>query len=209
MLYLYIVRHGETEWNKESRIQGRLNSSLTTKGREYAKLLGECLKDKKFTHIISSPSQRTIETAELIKGNRNIQVVTDERIMEMHMGTWQGMTKNEIKALYPREYDHFIKKPDGYQNEGAESFVDMNKRATEFLNELKNSKLSGNLLVVTHGLLIKTLFTVFKGIEIKDLWTEPTVEGTSLTIVKMDQDQYEFMLESDMSHVNGKGATLN
>ncbi|MCQ6276948.1 histidine phosphatase family protein [Bacillus sp. V3B] len=204
MVYLYIVRHGETEWNKEERIQGRLNSSLTTKGKEYAKLLSERLKDTEFDHILSSPSERTLETAQLIKGNRNIRIRTDERIMEMHMGPWQGMKKTEIKALYPYEYDHFMNKPDGYRNKGAESFVDMNKRAVDFLNEIRSRKISGNLLVVTHGLFIKSLYLLFKGIDLKEIWTEPTVEGTSLTIVKIDHDRIELILEGDMSHVKGK-----
>ena len=61
--------------------------------------------------------------------------------------------------------------------------------------------MNGNILVVTHGLLIKTLFAIFKGIEIKDIWKEQTVEGTSLSIVKMDQEELEILLEGDMSHV--------
>ena len=208
MLYLYIVRHGETEWNKEDRIQGRLDSSLTAKGREYAALLSKRLEDTKFAHIMSSPSERALETATLIRGNRDIAIVTDERIMEMSMGPWQGMTKGEIKARYSHEYDCFMNKPDDYRNEGAESFVDMNKRATDFLNEIRSRKISGNLLVVTHGLFIKSLYLLFKGIELKDIWTEPTVEGTSLTIVKIDQDQHELILEGDMSHVKETGVIL-
>lgn len=206
MLYLYIVRHGETEWNKEDRIQGRLDSSLTAKGKAYARLLSERLSDKEFDHIISSPSERTVETAQLIKGNKNIQLVTDERIMEMHMGPWQGMKKTEIRALYPNEYDDFMNKPDRYRNKDAESFVDMHKRATDFLNEIRSRKIDGNLLIVTHGLFIKSLYLLFKGIDVKDIWIEPTVEGTSLTIVKINEDQIELILEGDMSHVKGKEA---
>lgn len=206
MLYLYIVRHGETEWNKEDRIQGRLDSSLTAKGKAYARLLSERLSDKEFDHIISSPSERTVETAQLIKGNKNIQLVTDERIMEMHMGPWQGMKKTEIRALYPNEYDDFMNKPDRYRNKDAESFVDMHKRAADFLNEIRSRKIDGNLLIVTHGLFIKSLYLLFKGIDVKDIWIEPTVEGTSLTIVKINEDQIELILEGDMSHVKGKEA---
>jgi broad specificity phosphatase PhoE len=204
MISLYIVRHGETEWNKEERIQGRLDSSLTAKGKEYAKLLSERLRDTQFDHIISSPSERTIETAQLIKGNRNLQIVTDERIMEMHMGPWQGMKKKEIKALYSHEYDYFMNKPDVYRNEDAESFADMYKRAEDFLHDIRSKEINGNLLVVTHGLFIKSLCLLFKGIDLKDIWTEPTVEGTSLTIVKINHDRIELILEGDMSHVKGK-----
>ena len=164
----------------------------------------ERLRDTEFDHIISSPSERTIETAELIKGNRNLQVVTDERIMEMHMGPWQGMQKQEIKALYPQEYDYFMNKPDVYQNKDAESFADMYKRAEDFLDEIRSREIDGNLLIVTHGLFIKSLCLLFKGIDLKDVWTEPTVEGTSLTIVKINHDGVELIMEGDMSHVEGK-----
>ena len=204
MLYLYIVRHGETEWNKEGRMQGRLNSNLTPRGKKYAMLLGERLKDTEFAHIISSPSGRTLETVQLIKGNRDIPIITDERIMEMNLGSWQGMKQDDLKKQYPNEYEHFINKPDDHQIEGAESLTEMSNRATEFLTELKKSRDNGNLLVVTHGRFISALYAVFKGVELKDIWAGPTVQGTSLTIVKLDQEQYEVLLEADMSHVQGE-----
>ena len=208
MLYLYIVRHGQTEWNAEGRIQGRLDSQLTEKGKEYAKLLGEKLQDVPFIQIISSPSLRTMATAEIIKGDREISIIKDKNIMEMDLGTWQGSTIEEIKSQFPEEYDCYRNRPDVYQNKDAESFMDIKKRAENFLEEFKKSPQNGNLLVVTHGLFIKSLFTIFKGIELKDIWTEPTVEGTSLTIVKLDEGHAEIMIEGDMSHLTGKGAAL-
>lgn len=203
MLYLYIVRHGETEWNKEGRMQGRLNSNLTPMGKKYATRLGERLKDTEFAHIISSPSGRALETVQLIKGNRDIPIMTDERIMEMNLGSWQGLRHDDLKKKYPNEYEQFINKPDNHQIEGAESLTEMSNRATEFLTGLKKSRDNGNLLVVTHGRFISALYAVFKGVELKDIWAGPTVQGTSLTIVKLNQEQYEVLLEADMSHVHG------
>jgi broad specificity phosphatase PhoE len=202
MLTLYIVRHGETDWNKEGRIQGRLNSQLTEKGRHNAKVLGERLKDIDFAKIITSPSGRTIETTELIVKDRDMLVQTNERIMEMDMGPWQGLLKSEIRAQYPEAYECFMNRPELYQNENAESFIDIYKRAVDFLHELKSSNQTGNLLIISHGLFIKALFLTIKGIEIKDFWTEPTVEGTSLSIVKIDATETKLLLEGDMSHAN-------
>lgn len=200
MLTLYIVRHGETDWNREDRIQGRLNSHLTEKGRHNAKVLGERLKDIDFAKIITSPSGRTLETTELILGDRDVLVQKNEMIMEMDMGPWQGLMKSEIKEQFPDVYECFMNSPQLYQNEDAESFIDIYKRAEDFLQELKSSKQTGNLLIVTHGLFIKALFLVIKGIEIKDFWTKPTVEGTSLSIVKIDTEEMKLTLEGDMSH---------
>ena len=202
MLTLYIVRHGETEWNKEDRIQGRLNSHLTEKGRRNAQLLGERLKEIDFAKVITSPSGRTIETTKLIREDRDMFVQTNERIMEMDMGPWQGLLKSEIRSKYPDAYECFMNRPELYQNEDAESFIDIYKRAEAFLHELRSSKQTGNLLIVSHGLFIKALFLTIKEIKIKDFWTEPTVEGTSLSIVKMDAEETKLLLEGDMSHVN-------
>lgn len=188
------------------RIQGRLDSHLTEKGRSYAKRLGERLKETEFTRVIASPSQRTLETAKLIIGDRNIPIVQDERIMEMAMGPWQGMTRAEIRLQYPNEYDWFMSRPELYQIFGAETFFDMRKRAEDFLTELTNGTLNGNVLVVSHGLLIQTLLAIFKGIEIKDIWKEQTVEGTSLSIVKVHKEGQEILLEGDMGHVTNKEA---
>ncbi len=207
VLSLYIVRHGETEWNQEDRIQGRYNSSLTEKGRKYARLLGERLKTVEFAGVISSPSERALETTELILESRGLLYQRDEWIMEMDMGPWQGLTKTEIREQFPDEYDCFMTSPHLYQNGEAETFIDMYKRAEDFLARLKNRKLTGNILVVSHGLFIKALFLVIKGIPINDFWTEPTVDGTSLSVVKVVHGEMEFMLEGDMGHVSDKGTT--
>lgn len=202
LLYLYIVRHGETEWNAAGRIQGRLDSRLTEKGRRYAAMLGEKLQETEFIRIISSPSSRALQTAKLIKGDRDIPVFQDERIMEMALGPWQGMTLSEIQLQYPKEYEWFTTRPELYQIIGAESFFDMKKRAEDFLSELQNSPFSGNLLIVTHGLFIKILLAVVKGIEIKEIWKEKTVEGTSLSIIKIDGEDISMIVEDDTSHLN-------
>lgn len=208
MLTLYLVRHGETEWNREDRIQGRMNSSLTEKGRKSARLLGERLKEIEFAGVITSPSERTLETTELILEGRDLLYQRDERVMEMDMGPWQGLTKTEIREKFPEAYDCFMTRPDLYQNGEGETFIDMYKRAEGFLTGLKNSDVEGNLLVVSHGLFIKSLFLVIKGIPIKDFWTEPTVDGTSLSIVKVESGKMEFVLEGDMGHLSEKSAEL-
>ncbi|WP_409975391.1 histidine phosphatase family protein [Bacillus sp. Bva_UNVM-123] len=79
MYHLYVIRHGETEWNTEKRFQGRLDSDLTDKGKTDAKELSERLKEIEFERIISSPSKRTMETAKFVKGEKttNVETVID------------------------------------------------------------------------------------------------------------------------------------
>lgn len=94
-----MTRHGQTEWNRERRLQGRLDSDLTTIGSENAKLLGEHLSKVPFDAIYASPSGRTMMTASLIKGNRPIKVFTDEDLQEIYMGSWEGQQQSDVEKI--------------------------------------------------------------------------------------------------------------
>lgn len=200
MLHLYIIRHGETEWNTEKRMQGRLDSDLTEKGRNDAQLLGERLKDTVFERIISSPSQRTLDTAKHICGKRDIPIETDERLMEIALGAWQGKTEDEIKELFPSQYDLYWNQPHMYENAEGERFIDVMDRVASFLEELIDTTPLGNVLVVTHGVVLKTLYLLCRNASIDQLWDPPFIHGASLTIVKLHNGEKELVLEGCMAH---------
>ncbi|MED3552449.1 histidine phosphatase family protein [Cytobacillus praedii] len=200
MLHLYIIRHGETEWNTEKRMQGRLDSDLTEKGKNDALLLGERLKDTVFERIISSPSKRTIDTALHVCEKRQIPIETDERLMEIALGEWQGKTEEEIKALFPAQYDLYWNYPSMYENQEGESFMDVMDRVASFLKELVDTTPVGNVLVITHGVVLKTLYLLCRNAPIDRLWDPPFMHGTSLTIVKLHNGKKELMLEGCMAH---------
>jgi broad specificity phosphatase PhoE len=200
MLYLYVIRHGETEWNKEKRSQGRLDSSLTVKGKEDARLLGSRLQDTEFKQIISSPSGRTLETARLVRGEREISLLTDERLMEIDLGEWQGKTEEEIKTLYSDEFHSYWNEPESYTSVGGETFVQVQQRLGDFLKNLEKTGTNGNVLIVTHGVVIKTLYLLCRHSSLKLLWDPPFIHGTSLTILKLDAGRKELLLEACVSH---------
>lgn len=200
MLHLYFVRHGETEWNAQKRIQGRLDSDLTEDGVRHAKQLGEKLSMIDFEAVISSPSNRTRKTAQLIMGNRNLPFKTDERLMEIHLGAWQGLTTEEIQAKDSERYECYYHHPDLFTNEQGENFHDVKARLETVLRSLEETYTSGNLLIVTHGVVIKTLQMICKQNPIEKIWDEPFIDGTSLSIVKVEAGKRELLLEGDTSH---------
>ncbi|RSD28953.1 histidine phosphatase family protein [Mesobacillus subterraneus] len=200
MLHLYVIRHGETEWNKEKRSQGRLDSALTMKGEEDAILLGERLKDTEFRQIISSPSGRTLDTARLVKGERLIPLITDERLMEIDLGTWQGKTEAEIKSHYPNAFDSYWNQPEAYENEDGETFLQVQQRLLQFLEDLEKKMTEGNVLIVTHGVVIKTLHLLCRNASISQVWDPPYIHGTSLTVLTLSGGKKELKLEACISH---------
>jgi broad specificity phosphatase PhoE len=200
VLHLYVVRHGETEWNKEKRSQGRLDSALTKKGEEDARLLGERLKDIEFCRIISSPSSRTLETSKLLKRDRPIPLLTDHRLMEIVLGPWQGKTEAEIEEQYPEDFDAYWNQPEVYISDGGETFLQVQQRLAGFLKDLEKTTKDGNVLIVTHGVVIKTLYLLCRNVPIKNVWDPPFIHGTSLTILTMMDGEKELVLEGCIAH---------
>ncbi|MGL6113665.1 MAG: histidine phosphatase family protein, partial [Cetobacterium sp.] len=107
MLEIYFIRHGQTEWNTQGMMQGRNNSPLTTEGKEQAKKLSKYLENEVFTALLSSPLGRAMETAEIIKGNRDQSIDTIDEFQEIAMGKVEGIPRSEFEITYPEEFFNF------------------------------------------------------------------------------------------------------
>src|SRR5918999_6281569 len=101
---LIIVRHGQTQWNLKLVRQGHLDSPLTERGIAQAKALGERLARETFTALYSSDLGRALQTAQMIAAATGHKIVTDARLRERHLGIFQGLNGDEIRAKYPEEY---------------------------------------------------------------------------------------------------------
>ncbi|MCK6208245.1 histidine phosphatase family protein [Bacillus infantis] len=205
MLDLYFVRHGETEWNKSGRMQGRLDSNLTEKGLGDAERLREYLREMQFDEIISSPSSRTIQTAEKLAGSSTASIRTDERLMEIHLGQWQGKTGDEIKMLFPEQYGYYWNEPEKFENPEGETFLDVKTRLAGFLQELGASRGTGKILIVTHAVVIKTAVMLANKVTVNEIWEPPFIHGTSLTHMTYRDGELELVLAGDLSHIGVPG----
>ncbi|MBR1862297.1 MAG: histidine phosphatase family protein [Lachnospiraceae bacterium] len=150
---LYIVRHGQTVWNAEGRLQGSEDIELNENGRELAGKLGESLEGVKFDRIYSSPLIRAYETACLIRGHRNIPIIRDERIREISFGVMEGHDYREFFSE-GSPYFTFFSAPEKYgPPREAESFEDVIKRTGEFFRQVIMKECTGleRVMVVAHG----------------------------------------------------------
>lgn len=207
MLKLYITRHGETEWNVQGRMQGWKNSNLTPKGVKNAEALGKRLESVPFKVIYSSSSQRAIHTSELIRGNRKIEIITDENLREINLGCWEGKAKEEFSQEDKEGLEAFWNRPHQYKAQSGEDFHQVRIRIEAVLKKILNENVDCNVLIVTHAVIVKTIMAIFKGIPIEKLWEQPFIHGTSLSIVEVDSMTEEGLFEArvltegDMSHV--------
>jgi 2,3-bisphosphoglycerate-dependent phosphoglycerate mutase len=153
-----IVRHGQTQWNHRGIRQGHLDSDLTPRGIAQAKALGIRLAREHFTTLYSSDLGRAVHTARIIAASTGHEVVTDARLRERHLGIFQGLDGDEIKAKYPEQHRlHRTVGPDYVIPEG-ESVRQQVARNVAYLTEIAPKHLGETIVVVTHGGVLSGLF---------------------------------------------------
>lgn len=198
---LYIIRHGQTEWNIQKRLQGWNNSNLTEKGTSDAKNLAERLKEVDFTHIYSSTQKRAIETAEILRKDRDIDIIKLDGLKEIGFGKWEGMEMEELLEKYSDEFNIYLNKPHLYKPTlDGESYEDIFKRVRASLEEILQSK-GENILIVSHGVTVKIMTSIIKNIPLENLYTIGINRGTALNICEVKDGQIEFIVEGDTSHM--------
>ena len=107
---LYLIRHGETDWNKQKRMQGQTDIPLNEYGRKLAHITAEAISDIDFDIVYSSPLIRAKETAEILTGGRNIHITTDERLKEISFGNDEGVPSMELRA----DFSNFFFAPEKF-----------------------------------------------------------------------------------------------
>ena len=169
---IYLIRHGETEWNLQGRFQGRLDSVLTNTGVKQAEAIGRRLAglDISFDAFITSPLGRTRQTAAIIAGLARLPAVQwDDRLAEVSLGSWDGLTDIDIDAQWPglldgsTQFDWFFRSPDG------ESYDAVFQRAECWLRERQ-----GVTVAVSHGLISRLIRGAYSGL--------PKTEALSLPV---------------------------
>ncbi len=198
---IYLTRHGETEWNLEGRLQGSLDAKLTHKGIEEATMLGKRLKDVEFDMIFSSPLSRALDTATIIKGDKDIEIIANDNLKEMSFGDWEGMLHKEIKESHDERYNNFWMNPHLYEPLNGESYDEFTDRIHQVINEILEHKDKKNVLVVAHAGVVKAFYKILKNLSINEFWKEPFVHNTCLTIIDIDEDKIDFEIECDTSHI--------
>jgi broad specificity phosphatase PhoE len=153
---VYLLRHGETEWNRDGRYQGRLDSPLTMRGRDQARAMGDLLaasiEDAAAFTLVSSPLGRAVATAAILADRLGLPVTSDARLREISLGAWDGRSRTEIAERFPAlvqgatRYDWYFRAPDG------ESFEAAAARLNGWIESL-----AGPTIAVTHGLASRIL----------------------------------------------------
>lgn len=170
---LYIIRHGKTEWNAKRKLQGRTDIPLNDEGRLMAEKARDEYKNIHFDVCYCSPLIRAKETAEILMEGRNIPIITDDRLVEMCFGVYEGIENSFQIPDCP--INVFFKEPEKYKTpvEGAESFEELYARTGEFLREIIEPLIQQekDILIVGHGAMNSSIVCQVKGIPIEKFWS--------------------------------------
>lgn len=206
---LYIARHGETEWNREGRLQGWDDSPLTSLGEKQAEALGERLKELSLYKVYMSPLGRVESTAQIALAGLSLPVEKDERLKELKLGEWEGLRSDEAKKRYPELYRKALEEPHRFDPPWKEDYYELKERVVEAAEQILANEKGKNVLLISHGLASKTLLSYFEERPIKDLRKPPHLRECSLSLVKFDEAYFEnskkceIVLYGDTAHLNG------
>jgi alpha-ribazole phosphatase len=167
---IWLVRHGQTQHNKERRYQGRGDSPLTLFGRLQAEALARRLRRVPFTVALLSPSQRTQHTADTILAGRTVPVVASSHWAETDHGRWEGLTYAEVQERFPDEARTRFANALHGRAQGGESLAEVQARVAVGWNELLLSRPGGRILVVTHATPVRLVLCAVTGMPPAEHW---------------------------------------
>jgi phosphoserine phosphatase len=148
---LIFVRHGQTNWNAEDRIQGHLDAELSDLGLRQAQVVADALAEIRVDAVYSSDLQRASVTAEIIAEKHGLAVIQTPLLQEVCLGEWQGMTISEVKDRFPEQYAAYRADSTRNRPPGAERIEDVIERSRCFVEMVLPKYPEGNIIVTAHG----------------------------------------------------------
>lgn len=195
---IYLVRHGETDWNKMGRLQGQCDVQLNEYGISLAEKTADGLAGVPFDAAFSSPLCRAAETARIILGKRNTPLYLDDRLKEIGFGVMEAADYNLSRQNKEHPVYKFFQTPVDYQPpEGGESFEQLYARSAEFLRE-KILPLEGKLetvLIVGHGAMNRSILNPLAGVPLEDFW-RIAMPNCAVSLLSLESGRFIILEES-------------
>ncbi|XP_039157467.1 phosphoglycerate mutase-like protein 4 isoform X1 [Eucalyptus grandis] len=198
---IVVVRHGQTDWNVDYRIQGHLDVKLNEVGRQQTRAVADRLsKEREISTIYSSDLKRAIETTEVIAATCGVrEVIKDPDLREQNPGKLQGLSEIEAASLYPQIYEAYRSRRWDQEIPGGESKDQVYRRCTSCLQNIGLKHKGGRVVVVTHGTVHRSIYRQARPNE----GPAPKVQNGSISILHLfSRDDWVIKSWGDHSHLN-------
>lgn len=201
MTKIILVRHGETQGNREGLFRGRADFPLNDNGLRQAQDLAQALKRYELEAVYSSPLSRARVTAELIAQPHNLKIEIEPDLNNIKLGIWEGRPKAEIEKRFPRLWQLWITEPERLQLPDAETLQDVQTRAFSVLERIAHENSGQTLAVVTHRAVLKPLLARALGIPEPYFW-KLHLDTSSYSILEHTPERgYTLTLLNETSHL--------
>lgn len=197
---LYLVRHGETEWNRSGRWQGHADIELTEDGRQQARALAARLRDERteVDRIYTSDLSRASETAAIVAAELGLQAVQFPALREIDVGAWSGLTRAEIQQRFPGAFQTVFHAPDG------ETHTAFERRVVDAVLNLAERHAGEHVMLVTHGGTIRSLLGYVLERQGRAGERVPLIGNTSVTELHISPGGWHIVNINDIAHVAGE-----
>lgn len=168
--HFVLIRHGETDWNKEDRFRGRSDVGLNATGHEQALKVATQYAAVKFAAVYSSPLPRALESAAPLAADHNLQVESNADLLDIDFGTWEGLSRGEAQSKFPDVYDIWTKAPGRVRFPGGESVRQVRNRAENLLKGLSEDHLGETVALFSHRITCHVMLCFVLGLPNDAMW---------------------------------------
>ncbi len=200
MVRIILVRHGETTWNIEGRYQGQEDTPLSQRGMEQGKLLAQCLAKVPIDLCISSPLKRSYQTCQMCASFHNLPVQSDERLLEINHGAWEGTLAEEIQRNYPVEFSQWHSEPHLVQMPGGETLDDVRLRARTAFDEYALKYDNKTILVAAHDAVNKAIICDLLDLDMSHFW-QIKQDNTCINVLECTDNRWRLVLLNYTGHL--------
>lgn len=184
MVKLILVRHALTVDNQKSRLSGHIDSSISEEGKEQIDKITNYLKDFDIDKIYTTTSSRTKDTVKKLSELKSIEIIEKESLKEISFGDFEGLTFDEIKDKYPKEFQDMIEKGYEYKYPNGESLIDSYNRVCIELDNIISNNDNRTILICSHGGTIRNIITYLISNSYKYHWNFK-IDNGSVTILEI------------------------
>ncbi len=205
MQVVHLVRHGRTAWNVQRRVMGWLDEGVEPVARRDAEVVADALAGEDVAAIVSSPLRRALQTAGPLANRVGIEPRLDDRVGELRVGPWEGLTEDEIGERWPDEWRRWRNEPHTLALEGRETLRELNARVAAVLDELAGSSAaSGAAVVYTHDAVVRAAvaWALRTGPEV---YRHVEVANCSITTVRVLEGVRRLVRANDVGHLERRG----
>jgi alpha-ribazole phosphatase len=201
-LYLYMIRHGETVWNRDLLFTGQSDIELTERGLAQAAALGRRLAGVNFAGVYASDLRRALETARIVSGQDVGAITADSRLREANFGEWEGASWASLSEKCPEALAKWRENPADRPVPGGECFRQLQTRTVAAMREIIAGHNEGNILVVSHAGTIRMYLAAILGADINQVW-RMRQDNAALNILQVSEGEPFINLLNDTTHLEG------